>query len=52
MHKFNIIHFDVKMSNLMFSPIFKKAVYIDFGLSEIIKEVQGFKTKFKFRGTL
>jgi len=52
MHRFNIVHFDIKPENIMFSPTFKKAVFIDFGLSEIIKESFGHKSLFKFRGTL
>lgn len=36
----------------MHSDTFKKLVFIDFGLSEIIKQERGFKSLYSFRGTL
>jgi serine/threonine protein kinase len=51
MHHFHIIHYDIKPSNIVFSAKLGKAVFIDFGLSEIIKEERGFKTFCSFRGT-
>lgn len=52
MHKLKIIHFDIKPDNIMWSPTFKKAVLIDFGLSEIVSIDVGQKMKTHFRGTL
>lgn len=51
MHSFNIIHFDIKPDNVLFSPHFQKAVFIDFGFSEVIAEPLGFKTSVGFRGS-
>jgi serine/threonine protein kinase len=51
MHNFKIIHFDIKPDNILFSPHFQKAVFIDFGLSEVIVEPLGFKTLVQFRGS-
>jgi tRNA A-37 threonylcarbamoyl transferase component Bud32 len=36
MHLLQIVHLDIKKSNLMFSKTFTKIVFIDFGLSEFI----------------
>jgi serine/threonine protein kinase len=47
-----IVHFDIKPDNLMWSPHFKREVFIDFGLSEIFEEGQGFKYPIKFKGSL
>lgn len=33
MHIYKIIHFDIKPDNILFSPYFQKAVFIDFGFS-------------------
>jgi len=33
MHLLNIVHLDIKPSNIMFSNEFSKIVFIDFGLS-------------------
>lgn len=38
LHKFHLIHMDIKPDNLMLSPTFRKAVFIDFGLSRFIRE--------------
>lgn len=51
MHFFKIIHFDIKPSNIAFSNTFKRWVFIDFGLSEVIKESLGFTSEVSFRGT-
>ena len=51
MHRLNIIHYDIKPENIIFSKAFNKAVFIDFGLSEIIEEKIGLKTFGGFRGT-
>lgn len=52
MHKFGLIHFDIKPDNLMFSPTYEKAVFIDFGLSELVHIQVGQKMLVSFRGTL
>jgi len=41
LHLFNIIHFDIKPDNIGFSNHFKKWVFLDFGLTKIIKERPG-----------
>jgi serine/threonine protein kinase len=37
MHGFNTVHTDIKPENIMFSPAYQKYVFIDYGLSKIIK---------------
>jgi serine/threonine protein kinase len=37
MHHNQIIHFDIKPENIMFSPHFMKPVFIDFGFTEIVQ---------------
>ena len=51
MHSFGIVHGDVKPENIMWSPSFKKNVFIDFGLSTVVKEKPGQKTYTGFCGT-
>ena len=51
LHNYNIIHFDIKPDNICFSSEYNKVVFIDFGLSEIIKERLGYKTLVNFRGS-
>jgi serine/threonine protein kinase len=51
MHCFKIIHADIKPENVAFSPKLGKAVFLDFGLSMIIKEKLGLKTNISFRGS-
>jgi serine/threonine protein kinase len=51
MHSFKIIHFDIKPDNFLFSPYFRRPVFIDFGLSEVIIEELGWKSLVKFRGS-
>jgi len=36
MHMLRIIHMDIKPMNIMYSNTFKKNIFIDFGLSDII----------------
>lgn len=38
MHKLKINHVDIKRENIMFSPSFKKSVFIDFGTTTYVKE--------------
>lgn len=52
MHSVHFIHIDIKPSNLAFSNSLQKYVFIDFGLSKIIGESEGEKTKTRFEGTL
>ena len=41
MHRLHIVNQDIKPPNIMFSPKFKKMVFIDFGLSTIVEEKLG-----------
>ena len=52
MHKLKIVHRDIKPENIMLSPSFRKPVFIDFGLSTIIKEEIGTKTYTDFVGSI
>ncbi len=45
MHKFKIIHKDIKPSNVLYSPTYKKFVLSDFGISHPIVEDIGSLTK-------
>ncbi len=36
LHKLNIIHKDIKPSNMMFSPSYNKFILTDFGISHSI----------------
>jgi tRNA A-37 threonylcarbamoyl transferase component Bud32 len=40
MHAIHFVHMDIKKSNIAFSHTFGKYVFIDFGLSELIRECQ------------
>jgi serine/threonine protein kinase len=50
-HLLNVVHLDIKPSNLMFSKISNKIIFIDYGLSEIIHQNIGKNTMISFRGT-
>jgi serine/threonine protein kinase len=52
MHRFQLIHNDIKPENIMYSPYFKRMVLIDFGLSRIVNETVGAKTMTYFRGNV
>lgn len=52
LHAFKIIHVDIKPDNIMYCPIRKKLVLIDFGFSRVIEEEVGFKTMTTFAGTM
>lgn len=52
MHFFHIVHLDIKPANMMFSPFYKKMVFIDFGLSRFVQEEVGFKSLTGFEGSL
>lgn len=51
LHLHKIIHFDINPKNIMFSTLRKKTVFIDFGLSDMIKQSCGNKTFTNFIGT-
>ena len=51
MHILKIIHRDIKPDNIMYSPTFRKLVFIDFGGCLIINEPIGVKTSTRFFGT-
>ena len=43
LHYFHIIHFDIKPENIGYCKLLKKAVFLDFGLSSVVKEGIGYK---------
>ena len=51
MHSFNICHFDIKVDNIGWSEAYKKLIFFDFGMTEVVDAPQGFKTKTNFKGT-
>ena len=51
MHSFSLIHYDIKIENVGYSPSFKRFVYLDFGLSEVIFKTLGTKINLYFKGT-
>lgn len=51
MHMLQVVHRDIKPTNILFSPTFNKNVFIDFGGTEVLKEFLGKKTLTKFIGT-
>jgi serine/threonine protein kinase len=36
LHSYGIIHFDIKPENITYSPYYSKAVFIDFGFSDVV----------------
>lgn len=52
LHKMKVVHFDLKPDNIMWSPHFKREVFIDFGLSEVFDGNPGFKYPVRFKGSL
>lgn len=52
LHGLGIVHCDIKPENVMLSPHFKKAVFVDFGLSKLIGEKRGEKSRTMFVGTI
>ena len=52
MHSLNIFHLDIKPQNIMYSYRYKKPVFIDFNLSDILEVKPGEKIIMNFRGTL
>ena len=51
LHHFRIIHFDIKIDNIMYSKLQDKYIFIDFGLSDLLKESMGYKYLLGFKGT-
>ncbi len=51
LHSMHLVHRDIKPTNVCWSPNFKKYVFIDFGLSNILRQTQGQKSYTKFVGT-
>ena len=51
LHLMNLVHFDIKPDNLMWSDHLKREIFIDFGLSEIINGGPGLKYLIDFRGS-
>jgi serine/threonine protein kinase len=51
MHILKITHCDIKPSNIMYSKIYGKNVFIDFGVSDILNHEWGLKSLVSFRGT-
>ena len=52
MHQDRLLHQDIKIENIMFSPTFNKLVFIDFGLSTFISEDFGLKTLTRYVGSI
>ena len=52
MHKLHIVHQDIKPENIMYSPSKNRMVFIDFGLSTVIKEDIGMKKMTEFVGNI
>jgi serine/threonine protein kinase len=52
LHSLQIVHLDIKPDNIAFSSTLKEYIFIDFGLSRIIKEQLGSKTFTSFLGSL
>ena len=52
MHSLQIVHFDIKNDNIMYSKELEKLVMIDYGLSLVTDYVIGKKKQIAFRGTL
>lgn len=52
MHEVGFVHQDIKVENTAYSCQKKKCVFLDFGLSRLIREKKGEKTLTCFFGTL
>lgn len=52
MHSIGFVHLDIKPDNIAFSDKLQKHVFIDFGLSSLIKQKRGEKSLTFFVGTL
>ncbi len=45
MHIMQIIHKDIKPANIIYSKTYNKVVLIDYGISHIVKQQQGYLSK-------
>lgn len=52
MHSIGFVHVDIKPANIAYSHYHNSYVFIDFGISKIIKQKLGEKKNMKFEGTL
>ena len=51
MHRLQLMHQDIKPENILFSPSLNRLVFIDFGLSRLVKETQGATSLSNFSGS-
>lgn len=51
LHSFQIVHCDIKPDNIMWSPAYRKFVFIDFGLSYCESQRPGFLSHTCYIGT-
>ncbi len=51
LHELHIIHYDIKPENFLYSNKYEKPVFIDFGLSSVIKQELGELRETIFKGT-
>jgi serine/threonine protein kinase len=51
MHQLKIVHSDIKPTNVMYSTSYRKNLFLDFGISEVIDEEIWECTLAKFKGT-
>lgn len=52
LHRFQIVHLDIKPENLGFSSYNYSPVFIDFGFSRVLKDALGLKTFSYFMGSI
>jgi serine/threonine protein kinase len=52
MHILQIVHRDIKPQNILYSPTFKKLIFIDFGCAEVLNNKLGQLTFTNFQGTM
>ena len=50
-HSLKVVHRDIKSGNVLYSNSLQKFIFCDFGLTNVVKEDIGYKTKMKFAGT-
>ena len=51
-HIFSIMHLDIKNDNIGFSSKLKKWVFLDYGMSQIVREGLGHRTDIRYSGTM
>ncbi len=52
LHKYHLIHFDIKPENIVLCKKTGNPIFIDYGMSDFIKQTQGCKTYTYFRGCI